>query len=261
MNSSGPYLKVRGMRIESGFTLVELMVALVLSLLLAAAAMVMHISGRASFLDVEKMSRMQENVRFASDYLIRDVRNAGYRDETFLRSGHFEQIKEGYASIGILDGSGNFQDEDDGDILRIRYAGRGHCTEAFDEFRLVENEYSLNFFGTGTTANGELTCRGRTVPRDAPGDTLITDQAFSTPVGLVTGITGIAFQRICPNGGIGCVCDQVNDFDNSCIGVRIALQFEGLRELDTAEFADRSVELTAAFRNIILDRVNAAAFP
>ena len=126
---------------------------------------------------------------------------------------------------------------------------------------LVENEYSLNFFGTGTTANGELTCRGRTVPRDAPGDTLITDQAFSAPVGLVTGITGIAFQRICPDGGTVCVCDQVNDFDNSCIGVRIALQFEGLRELETPEFADRSVELTAAFRNIILDRVNAAAFP
>ena len=109
--------------------------------------------------------------------------------------------------------------------------------------------------------NGFSLTKFQSDKRSALALLLLTDQAFSAAVGLVTGITGIAFQRICPNGGTGCVCDQVNNFDDSCIGVRIALQFEGLRALETPEFADRSVELTAAFRNIILDRVNAAAFP
>ena len=79
------------------------------------------------------------------------------------------------------------------------------------------------------------------------------------PVGLVRGLTGIAFQKICPDGGTECVCDELSDFDNSCIGVRVALQFEGMRDMDASgSFDDRSIELTAAFRNIILDRVNAA---
>jgi len=29
-------------------------------------------------------------------------------------------------------------------IPRIQYAGHGHCTQVTGEFRLVENEYSIN---------------------------------------------------------------------------------------------------------------------
>lgn len=231
----------RAFRRQSGLTLVELMIAMLLVIFLLGSVLLIHISGRATFLDSEQMSRIQENVRFASDYMIRDIRNAGFRDEAELRAGHEQQIREAYADV-----------RDNGATLRIRYAGRGHCTEAFDEFRLVENEYALD------PQTGALTCRGRTVPRDDPGDTLITDQAFSEPVGLVGGLTGLAFQLICPDGGTACSCDLVNDFDNACIGARVAMQFEGQRALDaSANFDNRSMELTAAFRNIILERVNA----
>lgn len=234
-----------GPQLQRGLTLIELMIAALLAIFLVGGILLLHLSGRSTFIDAERLSRIQENVRFASDYMIRDIRNAGFRDETFLRVGHELQIRQAYADINA-----------EGDTLRIRYAGRGHCTEAYNEFRLVENEYSLD------AQTGELVCRGRTVPRDDPGTTLITDQAFSEPVGLVGGLTGIGFRLICPDGGTTCSCDLVSDFDNACIGVRVGLQFEGMRTLDNSgNFEDRSAELTAAFRNVVLERVNADAFP
>lgn len=231
--------------LKGGFTLVELMIVLVLTSFLMGGAILTHLSGRSAYINVVQLSHMQESFRFASAYMIRDIRNAGFRDETFLRNGHEQQIRLAYATLLDMNSDGVE------DVLRIRYAGRGHCTEAFDEFRLVENEYFLN------AQTGELSCRGRTVARDDPGATQITEQGWSDGVGLVRGFTGIAFQRICPDGGSSCACDMVNDPGNSCIGIRVALQLQGMRALDgTAGFDDRSVELTAAFRNIILERMS-----
>jgi type II secretory pathway component PulJ len=238
-----------GLKHQSGLTLIELMIAALLAIFLVGGILLLHLSGRSTFIDAEQLSRIQENVRFASDYMIRDIRNAGFRDEAVLRAGHEQQIREEYAQVIDDDADGI------GDTLRIRYAGRGHCTEAFDEFRLVENEYSLD------ANTGALACRGRTVPRDDPGDTDIEAQAFSNPVGLVGGLTGLAFQLVCPDGSTVCSCDIATDLDSACIGVRVAMQFEGMRALDlSGNFDNRSIELTAAFRNVVLDRVNAHAF-
>lgn len=236
--------RLDGPRRQRGLTLIELMVALVISLLLLGAILLMHLASRVTFLDAEQLSRVQENVRFASDYLVRDIRNAGFRDEVFLKFGHEEQIRAAYATV-----------LDDGATLRIRYAGRGHCQQAFDEFRLVENEYFLD------ANSGELRCRGRSVAQGADGGNQISDETFSDAVGLISGLSGLAFQPICPGGGTTCTCDLVNNFDTSCIGMRVAMQFEGQRDLaNPGTVNDRSIELTAAFRNIILDRINVQAF-
>lgn len=223
---------------QSGLTLVELMVALVMSLFLVGGILVMHLSSRATFLDTEQLSRIQENVRFASDYLIRDIRTAGFHDETTLSVGQELQIRQEYAEV-----------ENGGATLRIRYAGRGNCTQAFDEFRLIENEFALD------ADTGDLVCRGKSVEQGDP--TLISTVAFGDPVALVGGLTGLAFQKVCPDDSTTCDCDLVTNFDNACIGVQVAMQFEGLRAQDgTGNFDDRSIELTAAFRNIVLERMN-----
>ncbi|MFP4207977.1 MAG: PilW family protein [Wenzhouxiangella sp.] len=222
-----------------GFTLVELMVALALSIFLIGGVLLMYLSGRSASVDAEQLARIQENVRFASDYLIRDIRNAGFRDEAFLRAGHERQIRQQYANII------------NGNTLQIRYAGRGHCAENFDEFRLVENEYFLQ--------GGELKCRGRFVEQTASGATQINAQAWSDSIGLVSGLSGLNFSIICPPGVVGgCTCDLETDPVDSCIGVTIGLEFEGLRSVDgSAGREDRIVEIEAAFRNAILSRVNA----
>ncbi len=66
------------------------------------------------FIVVEQLSHMQESVRFVGAYMIRDLRNAGFRDETFLRSGHEKQNRKAYATL--LDGNGAGIE----DTLRIR---------------------------------------------------------------------------------------------------------------------------------------------
>jgi type II secretory pathway pseudopilin PulG len=227
---------------ERGFTLIELMVAMMLTIFMAGGVILIHLSGRQASIDAERISRMQENIRFASDYLVRDIRNAGFRDETTLKIGHETQIREQYATF--IDTNGDLI----ADELRIRYAGRGHCTQAFTEFRLVENLYYLN--------GDELTCAGSFVPNTDTLNTPIAPPNKANGVGLVSGVSGLAFQPICPDPtATDCACDLVNDLAGSCIGVRIAIRLEGPNSVeDQTVRDDRTVELVAAFRNIILDR-------
>ena len=63
---------------ESGLSLVELMVAMVLSLLLIAGVIQIFVSSSATYSVNEAMARAQENARFATRFLGRDVQLAGY---------------------------------------------------------------------------------------------------------------------------------------------------------------------------------------
>lgn len=243
-------LKAYGRSQQSGVTLVELLVALVMSLFLVGGILAMHMSGRASFLDNSQISRIQENIRFASDYMIRDIRTAGFHDETVLKVGHEEQIRDNFAEIIEVGGEPR--------ILRVRYAGRGHCSETFQEFRLVENEYTVD-------ADGNLTCSGRAIPQSADGGLLLEDPSvlWVGPVELVGGLSDINFTMICPDGSAVCDCNLNTNFEDACIGVRIAMEFDGLVDHEAVGadvFDKRSIELTAAFRNVVLAQKNEIAF-
>lgn len=201
-----------------GFTLVELMLALALSLFLIGGVILIYASGTASTREANEFSRVQENIRFASDFMTRDIRNAGYRDRMGLTIVDATEIDEDFARIN-----------DDRDILTIRYAGQGSCSDDFDdEFLIVENEYS---------ADGDLKCNGET---------------------LVSGVSNARFEFICPNApDDSCSCNvaDLDKLEQACIGVRINLEFEGLRGFDGVQ-EDLDIELVAAFRNVILSRIN-----
>lgn len=61
-----------------GFSLLELMVAVTISLLLLMGVVALFISSRASYETTERMSRIQENGRFALDQVTSDMRVAGF---------------------------------------------------------------------------------------------------------------------------------------------------------------------------------------
>jgi type IV pilus assembly protein PilW len=63
---------------ESGLTLVELMVALVLGLLLMAGVLQLFAANKASYRLTESISGMQESARFGVSRLERDIRMAAY---------------------------------------------------------------------------------------------------------------------------------------------------------------------------------------
>jgi len=61
-----------------GFTMVELMVAITISALILGVLTQVYAGAKRSYRVSEALSRMQENGRYALDYLARDIRLAGY---------------------------------------------------------------------------------------------------------------------------------------------------------------------------------------
>ncbi|MGX2042137.1 PilW family protein [Methylocaldum sp. MU1018] len=64
---------------QRGISLVEIMVALTLSLLLTGGALTVYLGSRQSYRANDAMARLQENARYAFEILGRDLRMAGYR--------------------------------------------------------------------------------------------------------------------------------------------------------------------------------------
>ncbi len=64
---------------QSGLTLIEIMVALTLSLLLLAGMIQVFQSNKQSYRVQDALSRVQENGRFAIDFISRDLRMAGFQ--------------------------------------------------------------------------------------------------------------------------------------------------------------------------------------
>lgn len=63
-------------RKQGGFSLIELMIALVLGLIITGAAISVVVNTRQTFRTVENHSRMQENARTAFELMARDIRGA-----------------------------------------------------------------------------------------------------------------------------------------------------------------------------------------
>lgn len=80
-----PYQKI-AMKYHAnrGFTLVELMVALALSLLIVAASVSALLVSRQGFSSVDAASQLRDNARFATDFITRLSVQSGYKDVTFV---------------------------------------------------------------------------------------------------------------------------------------------------------------------------------
>lgn len=65
-------------RPQQGLTLVEIMVAMTISLLLMAGIIQIFAGNKQTYRMQEGLARMQENTRFAVDFMSQDIRQAGY---------------------------------------------------------------------------------------------------------------------------------------------------------------------------------------
>jgi len=63
---------------ERGFSLVEFMVAITLSLILLAGVLAVMYSSKVTYLENERVARIQENGRAALELILRDLRGAGF---------------------------------------------------------------------------------------------------------------------------------------------------------------------------------------
>ena len=63
---------------SGGFSLVELMVALTIGLIILGAVSSLFVSSKQTYTTQDSLARLQENARFAMQFLIKDLRLAGY---------------------------------------------------------------------------------------------------------------------------------------------------------------------------------------
>lgn len=70
-------MKKKAERQAGGFTLIELMIALVLGLVVTGAAISAFLSSKQVYATTESLGRIQENARVAFELLARDIREAG----------------------------------------------------------------------------------------------------------------------------------------------------------------------------------------
>lgn len=238
---SAPRVENRATCRTSGFTLVELMVALALSIFLVGGVSLTYLSGRATSGEAETLARMQENIRFASDFLVRDVRNAGFRDHLTLTFQQYQDIGTEFAELNDSDACLPAIRP----CLTVRYAGRGACGRVFstgEELKVIQNTY---YADVGADGEPTLFCDGLEISADGT----ITD---SNPVALATRVASVGFEFVFADGAViadplSCDFLRVEDIPNACTGVRMTLEFEGE--------PNRTAVITSAFRNVIFDRI------
>ncbi|MEE4380295.1 MAG: PilW family protein [Candidatus Competibacteraceae bacterium] len=78
---------------QRGLTLVEIMVALTLGLLLIAGLLQLFVGSRQTYRAQENLSRLQENGRYALEYVNRTLRLAGYRSRETIEEGEIFEDK------------------------------------------------------------------------------------------------------------------------------------------------------------------------
>lgn len=131
---------------QRGFSLVELMVALLLGTIIIGAATQLFLTNQRSFQLQQNMSEVQETGRFAVEILSRELRMAGLTRPDGTESGGL------IAAAAFEGGAGAMAN----DQLRFRFFGTTDCqgdtyTGAGDD-TLIENRYSV--------VNGNLICTG-----------------------------------------------------------------------------------------------------
>lgn len=76
-------MTMRPVRHQAGLSLIELMIAMALSLLLMLGVMQIFLSSKQTYTTNSALTRVQESGRFAMDFISYDLRNAGYKGECF----------------------------------------------------------------------------------------------------------------------------------------------------------------------------------
>ena len=205
---------------QRGFSLVELMVALLLGTLITAAAVQMFITNQRSFRLQQTMSEVQETGRFAAELISKELRMAGLTRADGTESG------------GVIVASN--------DELRFRFFGTMDCegdqyTGANDD-ALIENRYSVN-------ADGDLVCVGLIDANDdmafsggevdTDGVTLVSNvDSFQVQYGVDRAMTaGATADDGVPYAGNYRRADQVTAGD-LVVSVRIGLLVRASRDSD-----------------------------
>lgn len=216
---------------QAGMTLIEIMIALLIGAFLVGGVLQIFIGSKQTYRMQEGLSRLQENGRFALDFLAKDIRMAGFMGCTsqatltntlntptsFLYS--FGKTIEGFESTGAsawtptidaaitspLGGS---------DVITIRRAD----DQSFTVTTHATSTADLTLDATATTAN--LRTAGFLTPAGANNCTIaVVSDCSATAVFQVSAITGSILSH---NTGSGCTPDNsTNDLGKTYVNGQV----------------------------------------
>lgn len=131
------------MTAKNGFTMVELMVALAIGLIITLAVSQVYLTNRDTYGVKEEMSRLQENARFAMDFIARDLRMAGYMGcNSKMPASQIGNIVDVKSDVNEFDVNG---------IRGFRYACTTGCSGALTEW---EPDLPSDWFTAGDVVIG-----------------------------------------------------------------------------------------------------------
>lgn len=127
---------------QQGFTIVEIMLAITLSLVLMAGVIQVYLSSKESFRVQNELAQVQENQRIAVEFLRRDISQAG-----FVPFGSTKTVTN---RIAITDGGGSASDS-----ITVSYVSNLDCLGSdttANQNGIATNRYFIQ--------NGQLMCQG-----------------------------------------------------------------------------------------------------
>ncbi|WP_455208162.1 PilW family protein [Kaarinaea lacus] len=116
---------------QCGFTIIEIMVAITLSMILIAGVIQIYLSSKESFRVQNELSRLQENQRIAIEFLQRDISKAGFVP--------YNGSPIPVANVTVVDGGGN-----NSDSITIAYTFTTDCLGAATPNGIAVNTYTIN---------------------------------------------------------------------------------------------------------------------
>lgn len=162
---------------QRGFSILEVMIAITISLILLAGVLQIFLNAKGSHNLEIGFNQLQDNGRFMDEYLMRNVRLAGYRTPP-VSSSNFTALNSiftgGTAYVSATNGGG----PNGSDTLTIRFQGSGNgagtpdgtiidCLgSAADANTMVTNTFSI-------TNNNELQCQAINANAATPNDTQV----------------------------------------------------------------------------------------
>lgn len=156
------------------FTIIELLVGLLLSMILVLGMLQIFNSSKRSYRLEQSYTVLQEQSRFAYEYLARHIRMAGFR--TLPNESLFTQVNDIFTASQpylIIENGSGFNNSD---TITIRYQGSGDgagtpdgtvtdcLNQAVDANTIVTITFSIN-------ANSELQCRSQNPNATNPDNT------------------------------------------------------------------------------------------
>ncbi len=162
---------------QRGFTLLEIFVAITISLILLAGVLAIFLHAKTTYNLSTSLSQLQENGRFIETYLVRIIRLAGYRTPPPVKSD-FTPMTAVFTTANPYITGTHGTGPNGSDTLTVRYQGSGNGTGTPDgtvvdclNAGVDSNTVATNTFSL--TNNFELQCQAQNANSATPNNTQI----------------------------------------------------------------------------------------